>query len=120
MKRRFKPRKSKQSQTKKEEKILTIGVFDTEKIYLKNTWIMWSEDLKAVYKSCGAMYNPDIKGWVTHLNRENEVIKKVKELFKNEKVRILKLPKFVKKCIEAVPLMEKEILTFKSKFLKIF
>ena len=115
MARSFKPRKKYRSKPIKDEKIMTIGAFDRELIYVKNSYSMYSPDLKQVYYDCNGKYNPLIKGWVMKFEMEKQLVQKVKLLFPGENIRIIKVPKFVKDCIRAEPLIEKGMLTFKSR-----
>lgn len=102
-------------QKNREEKILKISMNDEKTLCINNTFPMFNESLKNLYKNLGGIWKPELKSWIISNEKEKELKKKAKEIYPNEKIKIISIPKFVLKSLSLPSLKEKKNLIFKSK-----
>ena len=113
-KRRNYYRKKSKMMNKNQSKILTISIYNEESICVDNSYAMYSEELKKIYKKYKGYWDPQIKNWIIKCEFAKDLVKDVKELFKEQTIRINNIPAFVKRIMKSQQISQKRMLTFKG------
>ena len=110
----------KDKKLKRDVKLLSISLFDESTLCVKNTYEMYNENLKNIYKKYGGVWSPEVKHWLINIENEKEMIKDIKALYKKNAITVNRVPRFVNNILNSKTINEKKMIIFKGKIIKYF